>query len=482
MTVDAPVSIRDRSSRIELLPFRFHRLADDRILVTNMVGEHLYLTSTELNELVNGAIGDPQLEQRLRGKHIVRSAGDDLPVELLAMKVSTRLRRLPQLTGLHIFVVTLRCEHACGYCQVSRKSSASRTFDMSEETADLALNVAFRSPSAHLKLELQGGEPLLSFDLVRYITERAERRAADEGRSVSFVIATNLALLDDEVIEFARHRELTFSTSLDGPADLHNRNRPRPGADSWARAVAGIRRIQAELGPDRVDALMTTTPQSLGRAPEIIDTYAELGLANVFLRPISPYGFAARNRRLSFDVERWLEFYEEGLDHVLALNAAGTPMVETYASIVLRKMLTNDDAGYVDLMTPAGIGIGALVYNYDGDVYASDEGRMLAEMDDYTFRLGSVYHDRYEDLMTADALLDPIDVSFAPSVPMCDECAYESFCGSDPVFHHTTMGDAVGRKAESEFCARNMGVFNLLLARYASDRSARHVFRRWANR
>jgi hypothetical protein len=37
------------------------------------------------------------------------------------------------------------------------------------------------------------------------------------------------------------------------------------------------------------------------------------------------------------------------------------------------------------------IGIGALVYNYDGDIYASDEGRMLAEMGDRTFRLGSVH-------------------------------------------------------------------------------------------
>lgn len=57
---------------------------------------------------------------------------------------------------------------------------------------------------------------------------------------------------------------------------------------------------------------------------------------------------------------------------------------------MLTKILTNDDPGYVDLMSPAGIGIGALVYNYDGGVYASDEGRMLAEMGDETFHLGDV--------------------------------------------------------------------------------------------
>ena len=50
---------------------------------------------------------------------------------------------------------------------------------------------------------------------------------------------------------------------------------------------------------------------------------------------------------------------------------------ERYASIILTKMLTNDDPGYVDVTSPSGIGIGALVYNYDGDVYASDEGLMV---------------------------------------------------------------------------------------------------------
>ena len=52
-------------------------------------------------------------------------------------------------------------------------------------------------------------------------------------------------------------------------------------------------------------------------------------------------------------------------------------------------MLADRPLGYVDLRSPAGIGLGALVYNYDGKVFASDEGRMLAEMGDRTFELGT---------------------------------------------------------------------------------------------
>jgi radical SAM protein with 4Fe4S-binding SPASM domain len=143
-------------------------------------------------------------------------------------------------------------------------------------------------------------------------------------------------------------------------------------------------------------------------------------------------------------------------------------------------MLTNEDPGYVDLASPARIGIGAIVYNYDGDVYASDEARMLAEMGDTTFRLGNLHQDSYEEIMLSDALLDPLEQSFTLSAPMCSECAFEPYCGSDPVFHHATTGDSLGRKPTSDFCRRNMHIFKLLLDRYERDPHARAVFDRWA--
>jgi uncharacterized protein len=144
-------------------------------------------------------------------------------------------------------------------------------------------------------------------------------------------------------------------------------------------------------------------------------------------------------------------------------------------------MLTPFQPGYVDLISPAGIGTGALLYNYDGSIFASDESRMLAEMGDTSFRLGSVA-DSYETLISSDALLDPLEASFAGSAPMCSTCAYEPYCGSDPVYHHVTQGDAVGRKPLSGFCNRNMAIFKGLITRMESNPETRRIFTRWANR
>ena len=463
------------------LPLRFERI-NGKVLLTNMVGEHLFVSGEDFEQIATEELpADSRLVRRLRAKHLIRQANEDLPLELLALKARTRYRRLSEFTGLHIFVASLRCEHSCPYCQVSRQSSDKTRYDMTSETAELGLASAFRSPAESIKIEFQGGEPLLNFPLVEDVVARAESMNESHGKNLSFVIATNLALLNDDILDFCDRHGVFVSTSLDGPADLHNKNRPRPGRNSWELATEGIQRVRERLGIDRVSALMTTTRSSLDRVKEIIDTYVDLGLTSIFLRPLSPYGFAIKTKSFAaYDVDRWLPFYKEGLDYILELNGQGIPMVEQYAAIVLKKMFSNDDPGYVDLTSPSGIGIGAIVYNYDGDVYASDEGRMLAEMGDPTFRLGNLHENSYEEIMLSEPLLRALDESFAASAPMCSDCAFEPYCGADPVYHHATSGDFVGRKATSGFCQRNMSIFKLLLDRYESDPQARTLFRMWA--
>jgi radical SAM protein with 4Fe4S-binding SPASM domain len=144
-------------------------------------------------------------------------------------------------------------------------------------------------------------------------------------------------------------------------------------------------------------------------------------------------------------------------------------------------MLTCDDPGYVDLMNPAGIGIAAVVYNYDGAVYASDEGRMLAEMKDYTFRIGNVNENTYEEIFLHDNLLTALHDSFTLSAPMCSECAFEPYCGADPVFHHAQYGDYLGHKSESMFCNKNMAIFKFLIDKMDHDPFVKELFLHWAN-
>lgn len=466
-----------------ILPYRFMPLDGDSYVLTNMVGEFVVADRKDLEEFSRGELFyESELYKELKSKHFLIDKDSDVALDLLALKVRTSLGSLANFTGLHIFVVTLRCEHSCPYCQVSRANNDQREFDMTRETALKSLDLAFRSPSPAIKIEFQGGESLLNFDLIELIVEEASKRNETERRDLAFVIATNLAVLDDRALNFSARHDILISTSLDGPADLHNKNRPRLGGDSHARAISGIQKARMALGYDRVGALMTTTGASLDRVREIIDEYVVQGFDGIFLRPLSPYGFAIKTKFYqSYNERRWLDFYFEGIDYIVDLNLKGFHFIEHYAATILKKMLTPFQPGYVDLMSPAGIGIGAVVYNYDGDVYASDEARMLAEMGDTRFRIGNVHANSYEEIFLGEALLEPLEKSFAASAPMCSWCAFEPWCGADPVFHHATQGDFVGKKPLSAFCGRNMAIFKGLIQRMRDRPDVRDVFERWAN-
>lgn len=470
-------------SPYRLLPFRFTSLEQDRYVLTNMAGEYLVTKRAKLFELLQHTLSDEDPNYiELRSRHFLIDNDSSIAPELLAIKVRTRYNRLAEFTGLHMFVVTLRCEHSCPYCQVSRQSEDKVRYDMAPEIASGAIDLALRSPSQNLKIEFQGGEPLLNFEIIKFIILEAKKRNQQRGKNLAFVIATNLALVSQDILKFCGEHSVQISTSLDGPKDLHNANRPRPGGNSYEKTIEGVKLVREMLGRDQVSALMTTTEASLNRVKEIIDEYLTQDFNGIFLRPLSPYGFAIKTKSYrAYNTERWLDFYNEGLQYIIELNRQGIPFMEYYASTVLKKMLTCDDPGYVDLMSPSGIGIGAVVYNYDGDVYASDESRMLAEMGVDKFKLGKVLENSYEQIFTSPNLLDPLEESFAYSVPMCNDCAFEPYCGADPVFHYALYKDYVGRKPESEFCTRNMETFRFLIKKMEGDKFVRQLFTKWAN-
>jgi His-Xaa-Ser system radical SAM maturase HxsB len=452
-----------RERPYEVLPFRFMRWSQNEVLLTTDAGEFAFLTASDFMALTEGRLPrDAAPFRQLKAKHILSDTGTPLPLQLLATKFRTKKAFLEGFTKLHIFVVTLRCDHSCPYCQVSRVSTDRTRFDMSRDTAEQAIALMFQSPSPDLKVEFQGGESLLNTDLIRFIVERVNARNANERRNVEFVIATNLSELSAETLALCAEHQIHLSTSLDGPAWLHNANRPRPGGDSHERVIRNLGVARAALGRDRVSALMTTTTRSLDVPQEIVDEYVAQGFDHMFLRPISPYGFAVRARAPSYDAQRFLRFYESALQHIIEVNRRGTPFMEVYAQLLLRKMLTPFPTGYVDLQSPAGLGIGCVVYNYDGDVYASDEGRMLAEMKDDSFRLGNVHHDSYREIFGGPTLRALTEHSVSETLPGCADCAFVPYCGADPTFHWATQGDPIGHRPTSGFCSRNMGIIRLL--------------------
>jgi His-Xaa-Ser system radical SAM maturase HxsB len=476
----------DQMGKYHLLPFRFTRLPDlpGEVLITSEVGEYLFLSEADFQHLIAHTLSPEQEVYRdLIARHFLYEEDADPHLEMIAAQYRTRKSFLRGGPALHLFVVTLRCDHSCLYCQVSRQSLLKTRFDMGEQTAKLAVDRLFEAPSETLTIEFQGGEPLLAFDRIRMLIDEIEARNLTHRRTLKFVVASTLHFLTEEMLQYFKSHHVHLSTSLDGPEWLHHMNRPNREKDGFRRTIEGIQHAREVLGEDAVAALTTLTRESLNYPEAIIDTYVEQGFHSIFLRSISPYGFAVRTEQaIGYTIENFLGFYERALAYLLQLNARGTTIDEVYTTLLLTQILTPFPTQYVDLRSPVGAGLGVLVYNYDGLVYASDESRMLAEMGDRRLCLGTV-GTPYKTLLQSEAMQWLLASGVAESLPGCADCAFLPYCGADPVYALAKQGDPVGHRPTSEFSKKQIGIFRILF-RLLHDRepAVLKTFLAWISR
>ncbi len=472
---DAPVAFR-------------HRDVGPETLVTNDVGDWALLSPPDFDRFADGRLSrDEPLYAALAARRLTAGALDQ---EGMARARAVRYPFLNRGPHLHVVVVTLRCDHNCRYCHASRVPVSKAGYDMDTETAERVVDTILASPNPWVTIEFQGGEPLANFGVVQHIIEYAERRNRDVGKTIGFALVTNLSLMDAAKLDYLIAHRVEICTSLDGPRELHNANRRFPAGDSWVRAVEWIRRINARYeaqGLDtrlyRVEAILTVTRPALERFKEIVDAYMEVGCRSIFLRALNPFGFASATReKIGYPMRDWLVFYENALDYVIELNRQGHDILERNAAIFLTKILAGVDPNYLDIRSPCGAATGQLAYNYDGSVFTCDEGRMVSEMGDDLFRMGHVSEDSYGALMGADVVRAMIAASTLDGQPGCVDCAYKPYCGTCPVHNYAEMGSLHGRMHESVFCAKHMGMLDVIferLRRGRDDEELMQILTRW---
>lgn len=466
------------NKKYKLLPFKFIRLNDKELLVSE-TGDFYFAPNGTVQKIVDGSIIENlDICKDLLSKYIICNNYDEYLQEILALKLRTKKSFLNNFTALHIFVLTLRCNQKCIYCQASSQYKPDKKMDMSIEDLDAAIALMLKSPNPYITMEFQGGESSLALDLVEHAVVETERLNKSLGKDIKYVICTNLIEIDERLINLCEKYNIFVSTSLDGPKFVHDHNRGIQG--SYDSFVNSLSKIRERLGQRWISPLMTTSEMSLDYPKEIVDTYKELGFRNLFLRPLNPYGRALNQDNWKSYYEKFMIFYKASLDYIIELNKKGEYFVENFTAMVMRKILTPFTIGFVDLQSPAGIINSVIVYNYDGKVYCSDESRMMAEKKDFTFCLGSV-HEKYEDLFYGKKAQEFSKVWATEYIAGCSDCAFQQYCGADPVRNYSTQGDWYGFRPTSLFCWFHKEVISYLFS--LIDQRGNEVlpiFRRWA--
>jgi His-Xaa-Ser system radical SAM maturase HxsB len=472
------------TNNYKLLPFRFHR-ANGRVLLVNDVGEYISLNDATFTKFIDHTIDTKSNDfMSLKSSFMAYESNLDSIIELLATKYRSRKQFLFDFTSLHIIVLTERCNQKCTYCHASSiDDNATGKHDMNSTTAKKCVDAIFSSPSHNIKIEFQGGEPFLNFEVLKEIVEYSEEVNSALNKNLEFVICSNLIALDANKLDYLKTKNIPISTSLDGPKDIHDTCRIlRNGRGSYDIFSRNLRWASDELGINNISALMTVTPYNINRLNDVIYEYIQQGFGSIFLRMMNPFGYARDNKvHLQYSVDDFLESYKAALDYIIKLNLEGRYFPENYTTLLLRRILTPFSTGFVDLQSPAGAGISCAVYYVNGDVYVSDEARMLAKSSgDKYFCLGNVHSATWKEMFCGDLLKRIVSESCIESLPGCAWCVYQPYCGGDPVRNYALQGNMVSSKAENYFCEKHKGLFNILFDYILEDNDdIQDVFWSW---
>src|SRR5262245_39171336 len=100
------------SGSYHLLPFRFLALDDRREILTSLSGEYFIGERGLARRLACHQLPvDSDLYRILRARHFLYDDQSSPLLSTLAVKMRTKKAPVLAGVGLHLFVVTLRCEH-----------------------------------------------------------------------------------------------------------------------------------------------------------------------------------------------------------------------------------------------------------------------------------------------------------------------------------------------------------------------------------
>jgi uncharacterized protein len=457
----------------EISFFRF-RETKEGFLMTNDFGKYIKLTADEFDKFLKGKINkNTKLYKDLFKKGFYKKSLIDNKKELIESYRGIKGNLFNQGASLHIIALTGECNLSCIYCQAfQKKSGKKKSTHMDKDTAKKTVDFIFKTPNKNIVIEFQGGEPLANWDTMKFIVEYARKKEKESDKKLDFALVSNFTLMTEAKVDFFSKYNVFLCTSLDGPEELHNKNRVFNGGNNYKTVIKWIKKLKGKGAT--IGAVLTVSKHSLKYYKEIVDEYLNLGIRGSQLRPLSCLGKAKSDwEKIGYSAEEFISFWKKAMDYIIDINLRGVFFDEGGSRIMLQKIIENKNPGYTDLNSPCGAVLGQLLYNYDGKIYTCDEGRMLKED---TFLIGDI-HDEYENVVMSDKTKATM-ISSCLENTFCDYCVYGAYCGICPVQNFSNFGNLFPNITSTFHCKVKMAQFDYLFKRL-DEEDVKKIFEKW---
>ncbi|TDT92506.1 His-Xaa-Ser system radical SAM maturase HxsB [Azorhizobium sp. AG788] len=454
---------------MKVWPLRFRHAGDDAFIFSDDAGGFFRGSEAFLRRYAEAGLDDHDRAFLLEGGHAYRRELD-LPYTAFAYRWAAR-QAVRRTISYVVLVPTLRCDLTCSYCQVSRAALNAQGFDWTEETARYVEDFLGGLDTEDVKVEFQGGEPLLRLDLL----ERIRSFCRSRFRRAEFVVCTNLQNVDEAAWRFLEAPDTFVSTSLDGDEATHRRQRTKtaPGTEAFFQNLdEAVRR----LGPGKVSALPTIDIDAPPDVEAMIDNFERRGIRSIYLRPVNHQGFARRGREPDAALDRWIAWHAAFVERLIERNhRTGSSLEEYYFSQCLRRVLRFGADGHVDLRNPSFFASDYIVIDHDGTFYPTDEARMQSRIGRIDLSVGNVRDG------LGRAKIDTLNsCSLNNFDPDCIHCAFQPFCGSDVIDDISRYGTIDIPRTETWFCRRHTALFDKVFELlYRDDEATRRSLALW---
>jgi uncharacterized protein len=382
------------------------------LLFSTKKASKILILKSMLKDIKKGNISEEEKETLVELGFLVNSAEEEKKEMLGFMNEINAVNK----TFSAILVMNLDCNLACKYCFEGRRKGK---FYMTRETADLFIDFVKNnvlSNKEEIRITFYGGEPLLSTDLIIYISERlnaivnqrnvnigtpspsplpsregqyekqsplprrerdrvrGDSRSKEKGIISSISLITNGTLLTLDVVDRLKPLGLkTVSVTLDGPKEIHDQLRPfKSGRGSFDTIVRNVKdvcdMINIHIGgnytkdnysefPSLLDYLMDN-----GLTPDRISSlnfYPVIKESPEFALPDFTGGCVSINEPWLFDAGIFLrgEILKRGTHPYTSIRVATDPLKSGY-----KTQKITPSACLMELKD-------SLVVNYDGGFY-----------------------------------------------------------------------------------------------------------------
>ena len=348
------------------------------------------------------------------------------------------------------FNVNHACNLACRYCygaegnHPARTEGPARLLRMNEDVARRSIAWALRETEGaadEFYFGCFGGEPLTNFELIKKVQTWLDEAGARFGRKLKLSFFTNGVLLKDEVLDFIVEHDISVIVSIDGPAEVHDRNRPHAdGRGSYAEVARNVQELlKRRPAPPTARGTYARWNMLDGfRYVDIVEHLLGLGFGNVWIDSISEPGGAGAFT--TEDIPRLRALYEETAERILRWAEQGRRFdFSNVTRYVAPTRLVEDKK----VAWGCGAGRGFACLTPDGGLYVCHR---FTGMDDW--RLGDVFGGVSKRLTREIIAGQNVRVMNG-----CRSCWMRYFCGGGCMkIHLEGTGDPFSA-AEDVYCA-----------------------------